>query len=322
MVDLSALNRVNICVIGDIVLDQFCYGKVVKLSPEAPVLVVRAKEEVYALGGAANVALNLRKLGCNVSLCGYVGDDIYGRTVLDLLRFADISTEYLSRCDETIVKTRIIAGDQHVVRYDREKTMVEQNVSTADLQSKVMKGLVSCDGVIFSDYNKGTLLEDIVHCVRSSFNNPIFADHKPNNKHIFHDIYCITPNLFEIQEMFPAITDVRELLKHVKSSMQLKCLLCTMSEQGMVFMDETDELNYISAHVLTSAKKERHHRIDVTGAGDTVIGCFAACVVSGMDALLAVKVSNVAASIVVNKLGTSSCSYDELVCELKACDND
>lgn len=318
MIDLSNLSCVTICVIGDIILDQFCYGKAIKISQEAPVLVVQSRNEAYALGGAANVALNIKKLGCNVLLCGFVGKDALGRIVTELLNDSGISTDFILPCEETIMKMRIIAEDQHVVRYDREKSLKQQNIIAGCLISSVNNCLKTADGVIFSDYNKGTINQDIISVVQSK-SQFVFADPKPINREMFNDLFCITPNLFELQEMFPHIKDTTELLKHVKESMRLKCLLCTMSEHGMIFIDEHNNIHSVGSHSLMTLKKERHHRIDVTGAGDTVISCFAACVLSGIDPILATKISNVAASVVVNKLGTSSCSIDELYNELVMC---
>lgn len=314
--DISCIKNKNILVVGDIILDHFCYGGATRVSPEAPVLVVKSSNEVYLTGGAANVAMNLRKLGCNVILCGFVGRDYYGKVLMSLMSDAGISTEYLDFCDETIVKSRIIASDQHVVRYDREKIFSNQN-TTGDLCAHIKSSVNNVDGVILSDYNKGTINHDVVSLIRNNFDGPILADPKPENGHIFHDIYCITPNLGEAHNMFPDIHDTHTLMKHVKNVMHLDCVLFTMSENGIMFMDDHYNISKIDVHIATSLARERHHRIDVTGAGDTVISCFAACVVAGINPLLSAKVANVAASVVVNKIGTAYCSYDDLINELR-----
>jgi len=316
-IDLSVIQNSKILVVGDVFLDKFCYGKAVRLSPEAPVPVVRSEYEVESSGGAANVAVNLSSLGCHSYLVGYAGSDVFGDNLKDLL--ANSRVDYiLPKCNQTIVKTRIIANDQHLVRYDKEITFTEQEVDSLKLKMAISKTIKhnNIKAIIVSDYNKGTITQDVVNFIKKEFIGPVFVDPKPQNKHYYNGVFCITPNLTEGLSMFGTNLDIQSLTELAKKELNLKCVLFTMSEHGIACLNESGSFFTFPSHIIHQ-NKERHHRIDVAGAGDTVISCLTACFVGGISFERAAAIANVAAAIVVNKMGTSKCTFDELQSELK-----
>lgn len=294
-------------------LDIFLYGSSKRLSPEAPVPIVLVDRQTLVLGGSANVAVNLRGIGCSCVLCGMTGNDINLQRIQALLTEKQIESRIgISSDCPTIVKNRVIADDQHVVRFDIEKHFSDENTVFSKIASVDRS---SIDGIIISDYNKGTVTENVIDLMKTQFNCKIFLDPKPNHKNWYKDLFCITPNVNEAEQM-SKYRSPRDIALDIKESLNLNCLVLTMSEKGVIFVDPENRIYEIPAYHLKV--NERHHKIDVTGAGDTFISVFAASVVSGIDLLEAVVMSNIAAAVVVNKLGTSTCSDEELQNEMHA----
>lgn len=315
---LPAIQNASILVIGDLILDRFIYGSGLKLSQEAPVPVILVDNQKYSLGGAANVAANLRALGCkNVDICGLIGKDHDGSKINHMLHEAGIHEfcvypeKFLTTC-----KTRVIANDQHIVRYDiEEKTARQWHDYIGIIDTIRGIKLAKYDAVIVSDYNKGVVGPAVVDLIKEQFSGCyLFADPKPSNFNLFKDFYCITPNLKEAVD-FVHLNDLNNIACTIRSKLNLTNIVITMSEKGVFILDKDNNSCEYSVHAPHIAV-ERHHRIDVTGAGDTLIATLAASIASGMDIFNSLFLANIAAGIVVNKLGTSICSYQELMTEI------
>lgn len=311
---LHKIKKVSALVVGDVILDVFFKGKASKLSPEAPVPVINIQNEIECLGGAANVAANLKSLGCGrVDLVGFIGQDNCANSINNLLKKLHINNNcVINKKIPTTSKTRIIASDQHIVRFDKEVILSEKfNRHLLYLSIEKLKN--SYDFVILSDYNKGTISKEIVDLIKLKFSESLlFADIKPSNYIWFNDFYCITPNLVEAEQMLSVKCDEQNLAQQIKNKLNLKCIVITLSENGLYFLNKKNVGSHLPAYICKSIKHERHHRIDVTGAGDTLVATLASCHASGISFEKSVYLSNIAASIVVNKLGTSVCSFEEL----------
>lgn len=310
---LTQIRNSHVLVIGDLILDHFIWGKVNRISPEAPVPIVNVTKETFMPGGAANVALNVASLGGNVALCGVIGNDIYGEKLMAILKEKGIDTEgvVIDRSRHTILKTRIIAQHQHVVRVDREE-IVENNSSVAKkIKSIVVSKLPAYNVIIFSDYAKGlinkTLCRYILEAVKDKQVH-LLADPKVKNIHLFKNFFLVTPNKkeafeslsLEVKDDEKSLIDVgRRLLK----KLALKYLIITRGEEGM-------SLFYEDSHVRIPTFAQEV--FDVSGAGDTVIATIACGLSCGLTVLQSAIISNIAASVVVGKMGTATTTISEI----------
>lgn len=306
--------KCNVLVIGDAILDVFLYGTASRLSQEAPVPVVNVNKVCKKAGGAANVACNLKDLGCDVTIVGCVGNDDNGDYLAHDLGSRNINIKHLVKSDSTItsVKTRVVAHDQHIVRFDHEQTNLD-TASSSKIYSmfNTLRGS-SFDVVIISDYNKGMIDKVVCESVSKYFSDSfIIVDPKPANMLLYKGVHCITPNTFEAGYM-SNLTDVDEMAVFLKHKLELDNVIITLSGDGVVLYDVNNKKHKFSAYVCKSTDKERHHRIDVTGAGDALISTLGAAIGCGINMVDAVQLANVAASVVVNKLGTATCSFAEL----------
>ncbi len=313
---LERFPEVRILVIGDFILDQFVWGSVKRISPEAPVPVVRVERESFMPGGSLNVANNIRSLGGQVFPCGVVGRDLYGRMLLKAMRKQGIETGGII-CDPTrptSLKTRVIAHSQQVVRFDREKT---EDVSKADLL-KILKfvreNIKRMDVVILEDYGKGVmqpfLLREIVRLARK-FKKPVFVDPKEKHFLYYRGVTCITPNRSEAYTGYERThmschktPSLEEVGWGLMKKLDLDSVLITLGEDGMALFEKNKKLT----RVPTAAREV----YDVSGAGDTVIATLSVALAAGAKMQEAAKISNLAAGIVVGKLGTATVAPDEL----------
>lgn len=294
-------------VVGDIMLDQFWFGKATKLSPEAPVPVVVASQESDSLGGAANVAANLRAMGCDVVLSGYIANDAYGEKVRELLCDMGIKLVAGEAASPTVTKTRIIANDQHVLRYDREKPFEPTDAEQERLVDQL--SYLHTDVVFFSDYDKGTVTKSLVDGVRGLAGQaPLIVDCKPKNAGLFSGFHTMTPNRAEASVLVPGV-DEEKASEEIRNRYCLNTVVLTMSERGVLVRDSSG-CSHIPAFQYVPVE-ERHHRLDVAGAGDTLTSVYGCCLASGMSPRMAAWYGNVAAAVVVNKLGTSVCTSEE-----------
>lgn len=300
------LNQARVLVVGDVMLDRYWYGAVDRISPEAPVPVVRITREEERNGGAANVAYNLVTLGAQASLLTVVGDDEASRKLEALVADTGIQT-YFGRDAQlkTTVKLRVIGRQQQLLRLDFENTPKSEIL--ASQTATFTELLPSHHAVLFSDYGKGGLahVSDMIARARAA-KKPILIDPKGTDYSRYHGADVITPNRAELQQVIGAWhdeTDLQTKVENLRQSLDLKAVLLTRSEEGMTLFDAQGQL-----HVSAQAREV----FDVTGAGDTVIATMAALVAAGISLRDALPLANRAGGLVVGKFGTATVSYEEL----------
>jgi len=307
---IDKFNEVRIFVIGDVMLDIFMYGKVNRISPEAPVPVVNITHEKKVPGGAANVALNLRELGVDTTLIGLVGGDEEGRFLENYLHNNKINIFLLNDGRPTTVKTRIIAGGQQVVRVDREVSHKLSDKKEAKIIDFLEKNIDVFDGIIISDYAKGMitkkLIKKIVELCKKC-NKIVTVDPKIENFFYYKEVTTLTPNNKEASSATGInIKDDRSLIKcgnFILKKLGAKSLIITRGEKGMTIFE-----NGQVEHLPTVAKEV----FDVTGAGDTVISVVSTMLALNASLRESAILSNIAAGIVVGKIGTATVNIDEL----------
>ena len=312
---LSKFSKCKLAVLGDVMLDEFYWGKVDRISPEAPVPIVQIKKETWRPGGAANVASNLVALGAQATIFGIVGDDGAGRRLNETLQEEKIGTEGLiiDSGRRTSVKTRIIGHKQQMIRIDRENTEPVDYQRQKAILNTMLKMSDELDGVIVSDYAKGVIVPELLKEVIDKFKSMgkfVSIDPKLKNFPIYKKPTIITPNLKEAESALGRIFESEEdilkggadLLKQTNSD----AILITRSEEGMTLFSKGKE----PITIPTQAIKV----FDVTGAGDTVIATFSLALAAGCTMPEAVKISNLAAGVVVGIIGTATAT-PELVLE-------
>lgn len=299
--------QANILVIGDIMLDRYWTGATSRISPEAPVPVVKVGEIENRLGGAANVAQNLAALGCTVGLCGIIGEDEAANTIDTLLAQSNIEDRLIrDGSNPTITKLRVLSRHQQLIRLDFEEKLHQANKEP--LLQQLKQSIQNYNAVIISDYAKGTIgnAQAIIQLCENH-KIPVFVDPKGSDFSHYTGASCITPNLSELSHIvghFEELEDVFEQAERLCVELKLSSILVTLSEKGMALIQQGKP----ALHIPTQAKDV----FDVTGAGDTVIATFTACIASGTDMASAMHLANVAAGVVVGKLGTSTVTADEL----------
>jgi D-beta-D-heptose 7-phosphate kinase/D-beta-D-heptose 1-phosphate adenosyltransferase len=318
---LALASSRRIAVAGDLMLDQFVWGKVGRISPEAPVPVVQVTGESSYPGGAANVARNLREFTEGVAVIGAVGTDESGRELLDLLRQQQIETDLVQKDPEfrTIVKTRIIARHQQVVRVDRESVQAPNNAQVAKITFGLRKVVPRLDAIIFEDYGKGFLSQELVTHISKDMNAAgkiITADPNPYRAIDWGRVAAIKPNRAEALQaaglsasdpVDPPLKDDPMLAAGAKllASWNTQLLLITLGEQGMMLFEH----NAAPHHIPTKARQV----FDVSGAGDTAIALFTLALCCGASPTEAAEISNHASAVVVGKLGTATLTPSELI---------
>lgn len=322
---LDRARKQRLLVIGDVMLDEFVWGKVSRISPEAPVPVVEVQRESCYPGGAANVARNLRPFCKSVQISGIVGSDLHATRLINLLAEEEISSDGLieSRDMPTIVKTRIIARQQQVVRVDREKRCAVSAETLASAIQRISSLLPEVDGVIFEDYGKGFLSQGFVDEVAGlarKAGKVLTADPNPGNPLEWHDITTLKPNRSEAFAMAgktdpgagdDPLTDgpLLEVGAILLGQFRIPSLLITLGEHGMLLLDEGQP----PYHTPTRAREV----FDVSGAGDTAIALFTLALCAGGTPQEAAEISNHASGVVVGKLGTATLTPEELLASLE-----
>ncbi|MCX8163740.1 MAG: D-glycero-beta-D-manno-heptose-7-phosphate kinase [Candidatus Micrarchaeota archaeon] len=308
----------KILVIGDIILDIYSFGKVERISPEAPVQIFEILNEEKRLGGAGNVVNNLLELGINVSICSIVGENEFGFTVKKMLQEKNVETTslFFTHQDRYSYKNRLISVDYNhqVLRIDREtKEEINQN-SEAKIIEFLNQKIKEFDAIIISDYLKGLLTERLLeNIIKICDNNnlPLIIDPKGKDYKKYKNATIITPNKKEAEIASGiSITDSETLKKagiKLLNELNLKAILITLGKDGMAFFTKNEIFS------IPAKAKEVY---DVSGAGDTVIATLAAAIVAGLSWKDAVELSNIAAGIVVAKLGTQPITKEELLSEL------
>ena len=323
ILDRAASKRIT--VIGDLMLDEFVWGKVGRISPEAPVPVVQVTGESFYPGGAANVARNLREFIDHVSVIGMLGKDRTGRQLRDLLTAQNIDTsdtiEDESFC--TIVKTRIIALHQQVVRVDREKIVALQAAQIPKVVAAVRNRIRETDAIIFEDYGKGFVTSELVAQIAQEARTArkmVAAD--PNPRHLvdWRGVTAVKPNRVEAflaagvawrdpDEAPEKDADLQRAGEALLRKWETNYVLVTLGEHGMMLFQQNDAPHYIPARA--------RQVFDVSGAGDTAIALFTLGLVCGATPIEAAEIANHASAVVVSKLGTATVTRDELIASFR-----
>jgi len=314
----SGFKKRRVLVVGDLMLDRYLWGAVERVSPEAPVPVVRLDHQTHVAGGAANVAANLRALGCQVSVAGMLGTDEDGRQLLELLQASGIEiTAILSTSDKpTICKTRILGGRQQMLRVDTERPGELSTESKARLLSGIEAQIPGCSAIVLSDYGKGVLNESLCQAVirrAHELSIPTFVDPKGLHYEKYAGCDVISPNRLELAAATSTGQNDLELLlkkgEALRSRLGIGHLAVTLGELGITLVEPSGVRRFPAL---------AREVFDVSGAGDTVIATASAAVAAGLALHEAIRLANLAAGIVVGKLGTVPITKEELLAKLAA----
>ena len=325
---LEKLKGQKIVVVGDLILDRYIWGKVERISPEAPVPVVEVKKMEDRLGGAGNVVRNLCNLGCDVTVCGYVGDDEEGATILKLLRDSNVGKDgvIIDRDHPTCLKTRVIAHPQQIVRIDREDKSPRALPLQSAFASLTEAHAKDASGIIISDYAKGTISPMVMERFKESRKMslakkdashpviPLVIDPHPAHYDLYSSITIAKPNRKEAEAASGIkITDKQSAIVAAQKLMErwdAEMMMVTLGEGGMVLTQRGKP----GGLTLDTVAREV---FDVSGAGDTVTAVFTAALSAGVELLTAGELANIAAGIVVSEVGTVAIEYDKFFNEIK-----
>lgn len=296
-------------VVGDVMLDEWVWGTVTRISPEAPVPVVAVSDHSFSLGGAGNVANNLRTLGASVSLVGTIGDDDFAGRVRSLLEKERVDAGGLIglKGRSTTRKTRVVAHNQQVVRADWEHTAAPPKADRAAIVRAVRTLARTSDAVILSDYGKGLLTRDVVE---AAFECPlVLADPKPQNIQIFAGVTCVAPNLAEASAITGIAPGTRgappAMGRRILDLLGCRYVVITVGEHGITLFRRRGRTLNVPSVARTV--------FDVSGAGDTVVAVLTLALAAGAAIEQAVELANFAAAAVVEKLGTATASSSEIL---------
>lgn len=313
----EGFNNLNVLIIGDVMVDAYIWGAVERISPEAPVPIVRATKRDYRLGGAANVALNIQALGANPILCAVVGTDEGAQKVFERLEVNGISKEGIIESNErpTTVKTRVLSSHQHIVRVDEETDHILSKEEESQLWKKIEKILPTCQVVIFEDYDKGAITKTIIKKtveLAQSKGIPTVVDPKKRNFLNYKGTTLFKPNLKELKEGLKIEfeksdkLEVENAVDLLMSKLNGEGSLITLSERG-VYIDFKGERHHIPAHLREIS--------DVSGAGDTVISIAALCVALNLSPLVIAALSNLGGGLVCEHIGVVPIDKNDLLQE-------
>jgi D-beta-D-heptose 7-phosphate kinase / D-beta-D-heptose 1-phosphate adenosyltransferase len=306
-IQLPDFRAASVLVVGDIMLDQYWYGVTNRISPEAPVPVVKVENSEFRPGGAGNVALNLAELGAKVTLMGLVGDDEAAKTLKEKLTGKNVDCQFEPvKGFKTITKLRVISHQQQLIRLDFETGC--DGIDCKSLLDSFEEQVEQADAIILSDYGKGTLryAKELIRMARDK-NKFVLVDPKSTDFADYQRSSIITPNLKEFEAVVGACKGSEEIARKgfaLMDECQLDALLITRSEHGVTLLQKGED----PVHLPTHAREV----FDVTGAGDTVISLLAAALAAGQDFVSATALANLGAGVVVGKLGTATASVDEL----------
>jgi rfaE bifunctional protein kinase chain/domain len=313
-----SFDHLNILVVGDVMVDSYVWGKVNRLSPEAPVPVVSVEKKERRLGGAANVALNLQALGVHPILCSVIGVDYEGQEFLELLRKQKLSQKGIlkSRDRITTIKTRIIGNQHQLIRVDEE---MEQDINTSETSQllTIIQYILKHEkihAVIFEDYNKGLITPKFIQRVVEwckSYSIPICVDPKKKNFNAYKGVQLFKPNLKELRDGLKldgdySIKDLQRAVSSYRVRQKIECVLVTLAEKGII-VNSRKTKEHIPAHIRNVA--------DVSGAGDTVISVAAACRALECNEVLIAALSNLAGGMVCEQVGVAPVNKERLLKE-------
>ncbi len=302
----TRLNKARVLVVGDVMLDRYWFGDVSRISPEAPVPIAKIDHIDQRAGGAANVARNIVALGGQAVLLSVIGDDEAGDQLQQLMQHNQVQTHFLrDKTIATTVKLRVVARNQQLIRLDFEDAPTHEVLNSVTRQYRDL--LADCDVVILSDYGKGGLthVTTMIEWARQA-GKPVLIDPKGDDYEKYAGATLLTPNRAELRQVTGSWQDevaLTEKAQSLREHLGLQALLLTRSEEGMTLFREGEP-----HHQPTQAREV----FDVSGAGDTVIGAMGLAMAAGLDLPEAMRLANAAAGVVVAKLGTAVCSFDEL----------
>jgi len=321
MTDLSHLAQLveqlpnaKVLCIGDVMLDRFVYGSVTRISPEAPIPIIRVERESAMLGGAGNVARNATALGASVRFLSLVGDDLPGREVMEYVANDKGVEPYIQieRNRPTTIKTRYIAGGQQLLRSDNETTATLAAPTISNLSALAAQLAPDVSAIVLSDYGKGVLHGDVVAATIAAARKagkPVIVDPKGTDYSIYRGATVVTPNRAEAQAAtgidIQSDEDAIAAATKIITECGIENVLLTRSQDGMTLVTSKGE----ATHLPTEAREV----FDVSGAGDTVVACLASAIAGGASLSDAARIANVAAGIVVGKIGTAVVYPDELI---------
>ncbi|HEU5078324.1 MAG TPA: PfkB family carbohydrate kinase [Opitutaceae bacterium] len=311
---LEKIAQVRVLVIGDVMLDHYIWGDATRISPEAPVPVVDIARDTYTAGGAANVALNIASLGAGCTVAGHFGDDEAGVRLTKILEEKRIGKIPTAGTGATIVKTRVLVQHQQLCRLDRESSQPHYQVNPARIESLFAEAIRSHDAIIFSDYAKGTLSDELVAKVTElarAAKKFVALDPKPKRPLAFRDLDLITPNRREAlqlaglrpapHEPFPA----EKVCARLEELYHTRNVVITLSEDGMLLAQD----GKVGKTIPTAAREV----FDVSGAGDTALATLVLALAAKADLETAAHFANAASGVVVGKLGTATVTPAELL---------
>jgi rfaE bifunctional protein kinase chain/domain len=313
----EAFGQLKVLIIGDVMVDSYLWGKVDRISPEAPVPIVHVQKREKRLGGASNVAVNVQAMGATPLLCSVVGNDADGQELIQLLKKNNLSAEglVLSKDRTTTTKHRIISGSQHLLRIDSEVDFPINTDERSSLVNKIKQLALSCQVIIFEDYDKGViskeLIEEVVTFARQH-RIPTVVDPKKRNFLCYTGVTLFKPNLKELKEGLKTDFDhnqaeeLQQAVSLLKEKLQLTSALVTLSEKG-VYIDYDEEKHLIPAHIRQIA--------DVSGAGDTVVSIAALCLALQVSPLLIASLANLGGGLVCEYLGAVPINKQSLLQE-------
>ncbi len=314
----SAFAGLKVLVIGDVMIDSYLWGRVDRISPEAPVPILQVENRESRLGGAANVALNVQALGAIPYLCSVIGDDLDGNNFLSLLSQNNLPAEGIYQSGEriTTIKHRIISGHHHLLRVDQETDRPLIKNDKKELLAKITTLLETCDVVIFEDYDKGVIDEELITAVVKMANAksiPTVVDPKKRNFLHYKNVTLFKPNRKEMKEglkwdgSLSEDKDIEAAVDSLSALLHTNMILLTLSERGVFIKRERDPACVIPAHIRKIA--------DVSGAGDTVVSVAALCCALNLSADRIAQLSNLAGGLVCEQVGVVPIDKNKLLSE-------
>jgi D-glycero-beta-D-manno-heptose-7-phosphate kinase len=309
----------NILIIGDIMMDEYLSGNVSRISPEAPVPVVEIDRETVRFGGSANVALNIKFLGCEPLLIGLLGKDQMGESFTNLMHKFNLNTSGLifSSQRPTTVKTRIIGDGQHIARVDKENKNNATPVEVEQLKHKILEMLSEADGVVLQDYNKGVLTKEIIKFTIEQCNQKgllISVDPKFTNFMAYKNTTIFKPNVIEAQQAVAKNFDTEEEVEaagfELMRQLNTESILLTRGKKGLSLFEKDKPV----VHIPTQARKVA----DVSGAGDTVISTMTVACLGGATKQEAALLANIAAGVVVEEIGIVPIYKNKLLSKIES----
>lgn len=306
-VSLPDFSAARLLVAGDVMLDRYWHGSATRISPEAPVPIVKVEKDEYRAGGAGNVALNASSLGATVRLIGLVGQDDAARRLTEKLTEGNVQCCLVGVPEHpTITKLRVVSRHQQLIRLDFENDFA--NIKSTGIEERFSTLLDGVNAVVFSDYGKGTLVQvSVLIGIARARGLPVVVDPKGTSFWRYRNATVITPNMGEFEAVVGSCPDeqtIRERGEALREHLSLEAVLITRSEHGMTLLQKGQPPLDLPAHGLDV--------FDVTGAGDTVVATLSVCLAQGLDLPQATRFANAAAGVVVGKLGTAFVSLAEL----------